>query len=214
MIIRDELRGMMILVPLALAHLVAVASPGPSFLIVAQTSARHSWRMGLHAALGMALGALSWALAALLGLGALFLKFTWLYGVMRLAGGAFLLWVAFQLWRHSADPLELTRRSEGEAPPRRVLLSALRVQLSNPKPAVFYGSIFLALLPPETPLPLKIAALGIITLNEFLWYAFVAVALSRQVVRQAYLRGKIWIDRITAGVLGLLGVHLLAEESS
>ncbi|HYI01542.1 LysE family translocator [Hyalangium sp.] len=204
----------LILVPLALAHLVAVASPGPSFLIVAQTSARHSWRLGVHAAIGMAIGALVWALAALLGLGALFLKFTWLYGVVRLAGGVFLLWVAFQIWRHSGDPLEMAVQSEGETDGRRVLLSALRVQLSNPKPAVFYGSIFVALLPPETPLSVKIAALCIITLNEFLWYSFVAVALSRQLVRQAYLRWKAWIDRITAGVLGFLGIRLIAEGNS
>ena len=52
------------------AHLLAVMSPGPSFLVVARMAAAHSRGAGLFAALGMAVGALTWATLAALGLGA------------------------------------------------------------------------------------------------------------------------------------------------
>ena len=67
------------LLGLAAVHLLAVASPGPSTVLVVQTAAVAGRRGGLVTAFAMMLGALAWAMAALYGLQALFAKFAWLY---------------------------------------------------------------------------------------------------------------------------------------
>ena len=72
---------------LALVHLLAVASPGPSTVLVIQTAAVSGRRAGLLAAFAMMLGALAWAAAALYGLQVLFARFEWLYVGFRIAGG-------------------------------------------------------------------------------------------------------------------------------
>ena len=77
------------LLGLAVVHLLAVASPGPSTVLVVQTAAI-SRRRGLISAFAMMLGALAWASAALFGLQALFAQFAWLYRVFQVAGGLFL----------------------------------------------------------------------------------------------------------------------------
>ena len=76
------------LLGLAVVHLLAVASPGPSTVLVIQTAARRGRRGGLLAAFAMMVGALAWATAALFGLQALFARFDWLYLVFRVAGAA------------------------------------------------------------------------------------------------------------------------------
>src|SRR5690348_13706561 len=93
------------LLGLAAVHLMAAASPGPSFVLVAQTAVGSGRRAGLLAAFAMMLGAVAWAAAALYGLQALFARFAWLYLVMRIGGGLYLLYLAVMLWRHAKEPL-------------------------------------------------------------------------------------------------------------
>ena len=78
------------LMGLAIVHLLAVASPGPSTVLVIQTSAVAGRRGGLLAALAMMAGALLWATAALFGLQALFARFEWLYLAFRIGGAIYL----------------------------------------------------------------------------------------------------------------------------
>src|SRR6266850_1901286 len=93
------------LLGLAVVHLLAVASPGPSTVLIIQTAAGSGRRAGLLAAFAMMLGALAWATMALYGLQALFARFNWLYLAFRIGGAAYLLYLAVMLWRHARDPL-------------------------------------------------------------------------------------------------------------
>src|SRR5215813_12833400 len=92
------------LLGLAVVHLLAVASPGPSTVLVVQTAAV-SRRRGLISAFAMMLGAVAWAAAALFGLQALFAQFAWLHVGFQVAGGLFLIYLAVMIWRHAHDPL-------------------------------------------------------------------------------------------------------------
>jgi len=198
---------------LAIVHLLAVASPGPSTVLVIQTAAGSGRRAALLAAFAMMLGALAWAAAALYGLQALFARFEWLYLAFRIGGGAYLLYLAFVLWRHAGALL-------ADVPPTTVARSngwhgffrALLLQLSNPKIMVFFGSIFLSLLPAQTPAWMDGAALAIVAVNEFTWFALLALVFSGDSARAFYRRTKLWLDRFMGGVLALLGARLLLSD--
>jgi threonine/homoserine/homoserine lactone efflux protein len=73
---------------------------------------------------------------------------------------------------------------------------------------VFFGSIFAVLLPSGAPSWVGYAALAIVFVNEFWWYAFVSVVFSTGAARRFFDRWKIWINRVAGGVLTLLGVRL------
>ncbi len=194
---------------LALVHLLAVASPGPSTVLVIQSAAVGGRRGGLLAALAMALGALAWAMAALFGLQALFAHFDWLYAVFRIAGAVFLFYLAVMLWRHARDPLpEPTPGAAAPVSGGQGFVRALALQLSNPKVMVFFGSIFLSVLPPEMPDWMVAAVLAIVTFNEFTWFALLTLLFSGGPARAFYRRAKFWLDRIMGGALALLGLRL------
>ncbi|CAN5905190.1 LysE family transporter [soil metagenome] len=204
---------------LAIVHLLAVASPGPSTVLVIQTAAVTGRRGGLLAALAMMLGALAWAAAALYGLQALFARFEWLYLAFRLGGALFLLYVAVMLWRHAGDSLpEIATSLDAEATGRmtgwQVFLRALLLQLGNPKIMIFFGSIFLSLLPQDPPAWLEASVLAIVALNEFAWFALLAVVFSGGPARTLYRRAKRSLDRVMGGVLALLGLRLLLNVRS
>jgi len=201
-----------VLLGLAVVHLLAVASPGPSTVLVIQTAAVSGRRAGLLAAFAMMLGALVWAAAALFGLQVLFARFEWLYLAFRIAGALYLLYLAYMLLRHAGTPLPEADPSAVRAGAWQGFLKALLLQLSNPKVMVFMGSIFISLLPAQPPAWMDTTVLAIVALNEFAWFALLALVFSGGAARAFYRRTKLWLDRFMGGVLGLLGARLLVTE--
>ena len=198
---------------LAAVHLLAVASPGPSTMLVIQTSAVAGRRGGSLAALAMMVGALAWAAAALYGLQALFAQFEWLYVAFRIGGALFLLYLAVMIWRHARDPLpEIAVDRTAHMTGWQGFMRALLLQLSNPKIMVFFGSIFLSVLPQNLPSWMDATVLAIVAVNEFCWFALLALLFSGGSARAFYRRAKVWIDRVMGGVLGLLGLRLIFAD--
>jgi threonine/homoserine/homoserine lactone efflux protein len=201
-----------VLLGLAVVHLLAAASPGPSTVLVIQTAAVAGRRGGLLAALAMMAGAVAWAAAALFGLQALFAQFEWLYVAFRIAGGLYLLYLAVMLWRHAPDPLPEIVGGTGHMTGWQGFLRALLLQISNPKIMVFFGSIFLSLLPQNLPVWMDGAVLAVVAVNEFTWFALLALLFSGDAAQAFYRRTKLWLDRLMGGVLGLLGLRVILTD--
>ncbi|MEZ5830291.1 MAG: LysE family transporter [Dongiaceae bacterium] len=204
-------QGLSALAALFAVHLLVVASPGPAFLAVSRTAIGVSRSAGVTAAAAMATGALIWAVATLFGLHVLFAKAPWLYDAMRLGGAAYLIYLGLGMlrcaWR-GGSKTELPPASVG----RRTFLRSLGVQLSNPKAAVFFGSIFVTLLPAAAPLWVKGSALAIMGINEFGFYGLVALVLSAPRPRRIYQSAKRGLDALFGGFLTALGVKLALER--
>ena len=196
------------LATIGFVHLLAVMSPGPSFLIAARTAVADSRADGIKVALGLGAGTIVWSGAALLGLNLLFRQFHWLFIGMKVAGALFLLWIAFQIFRHAADPVEMNEGANNDNG-NNPLLRGFLTQISNPKVVVFFGSIFVAMLPSEVPGWMIATLIVIVTMNEIVWYSLVSLFFGASPVRRFYLIAKRWIDRTTAAFLGLLGLRLL-----
>lgn len=201
-----------VLAGLALVHLLAVASPGPSTVLVIQVAAVSGRRAGLLAAFAMMLGALVWAAAALYGLQILFARFEWLYIAFRIAGAIYLLYLAFMLLRHAGAPLPEADPAAAKTSAWQGFLKALLLQLSNPKVMVFMGSIFISLLPAQPPVWMDATVLAIVAINEFTWFALLALLFSGSTARAFYRRSKVWIDRVMGGALGVLGLKLALDR--
>lgn len=193
--------------------LIGAMSPGPSFVLVSHTAIIRSRKAGLAAALGMGIGGAIFALLALAGLHALLVRVEWAYLLFKLFGGAYLAYLGVRIWRGASLPLppERAGRADQDTAAWKSLAAGLATQLSNPKTALVYGSIFAAFLP-ETPqrwlftaLPLGVFAV------EAGWYALVALVFSAERPRAAYGRAKHVVDRIAGAVLVGLGVRLILD---
>jgi threonine/homoserine/homoserine lactone efflux protein len=187
-----------------------VISPGPSFLMVAQTSVASSRRAGMAAAFGMGAAAALLALIALIGLHAVLSNSAWLTMALQVLGGCYLLYLASKIWQSASTPLALS--GEENTVLRNETRSfglAFVTMLSNPKAAVQYGVIFAALLPREISFSLSACVVALVFLLESGWYVVVAFVLSSHSPKSAYLTHKPTIDRIAAVVMALLGLRLL-----
>lgn len=194
------------LLSIGLIQLLAVISPGPSFLITARTAVAQSRLDGIKVALGLGAGTVIWSSAALLGLNAVFHAVPVLFMGMKVAGALFLLYIAYMIFRHAAEPLKIDATVEALGNP---FVKGFLTQIANPKVAVFFGSIFIAMLPAQVPLWMTVALIAVVSFNEVWWYSAVSLFFGSGPVRSFYLRAKVWIDRVTGLFLGALGLRLL-----
>lgn len=193
---------------------VGVVSPGPSFVMVARMSVAGSRSQGVAAALGMGLGGMVFATMALLGLQGVLVTVPALYVALKVCGGLYLCYLGFLIFRGARQPLALDVTSAGASGQfGRSLWRGLATQLSNPKTSIVYASVFAAFLPHSFSLGFGIAVALALFAVETSWYTLVAVLLSSQGPRKAYLGCKTWIDRAAGLVLFGLGIRLVTADA-
>ncbi len=203
--------GTLALLSILGALLVGAISPGPSFVFVVRTAVAQSRLEGLAAALGMGVGACLFGILAVVGLRTLMTEGGGLFMLLKIAGGLYLIYLAWRIWRGASAPVVVQHQAARQTDAARAFWLALGTQLSNPKIVAVFGAVFAALLPAEPPAWLYFALPPLIFLQETAWYALVALAFSSQRPRTAYLGAKLWIDRGAAAVIGGLGLRLVYE---
>jgi threonine/homoserine/homoserine lactone efflux protein len=191
------------------ALMLGAMSPGPSFVVVARNAIGLSRGDGLATALGMGIGGVIFSGVALLGLYTLLATVEWLYVGLKVAGGIYLVYLASKIWRGASQPLAFEAGQAATGNRRKSFWTGLSTQLSNPKTAVYYGSIFAALLPQHPPVWCYFALPPAIFGIEAGWYTVVALCFSSRRPRDIYLKWKAWIDRVAASAVAALGLRLI-----
>ena len=190
---------------LALAHFLALLSPGPDFFLIIGHAVRHRVRGSLGICLGIALGNALYICLAISGW-----SFTrqWpaLYRVMELAGAAYLAWLGWQLLRAGRGAARLTTGQAAPLTPARQLLTGLGSALLNPKNAVFYLTLMTVIIGQNATLPQQVFAGTWMTLLVFAWDAGLAAAISLPGAQRA-LERRIPLVETLAGIT-LTGIAL------
>ena len=191
---------------------IGVVSPGPSFVMVARIAISTSRAQGLAASVGMGVGGVAFALAALLGLQAILLAVPAVYVALKVLGGLYLCYLGYRIFSGAKESLQIDEAGRSESTPwYGSLWLGFNTQVSNPKTAIVYASVFAAFLPNTFSLSFALALLCAVFVVEAGWYAIVAVVLSSAVPRRAFLSYKSWVDRTAGLVMIGLGLKLIAS---
>src|SRR5260370_41861712 len=130
-----------ILALFAIACLALTAAPGPDMLLIASRSVSQGRASGFATLAGIQAGTYCHALAAAFGLSQLFLAVPLAYDVVRYAGAAYLLYLAWKTFRSTGTVLSPTKGL-----PRHSIATVFRqgllTNLLNPKMALFVLALF------------------------------------------------------------------------
>jgi threonine/homoserine/homoserine lactone efflux protein len=88
----------------ALAHLLAVASPGPDFAIVLRQSLRHGRRTAIWTSVGVGMAITLHVTYSLLGLGLILKSSAVAFDIVKYSGAAYLAWLGWQALRSPSSP--------------------------------------------------------------------------------------------------------------
>jgi threonine/homoserine/homoserine lactone efflux protein len=171
-----------------LTSLIVVLIPGTGAVYTITTGITLKWRSSIAAAIGCTLGILPHILASVLGLSALINMSAQAFSILKLAGSAYLLFLAWNMWRE-AGKLDLTRKN-AETSFSQIILKAIAINLLNPKLTIF----FLAFLPlfvskNSTSPTLEMILLSMvfmgITLIVFALYGILASGISAYLIKSS-----------------------------
>jgi threonine/homoserine/homoserine lactone efflux protein len=192
--------------------LVVVASPGTGVLYTLAAGLSSGRRASVVAAFGCTLGILPHMAAAIVGLAALLYTSTLAFESVKYLGVVYLLYMG---WKTLRERGALHVKETGDRASREVILSAIAVNLLNPKLSIFFFAFlpqFVAAdAPDRVPRMLELSAVFMLmTFVVFAGYGLLAASVRRHVISRPGLLT--WMRRCFAGAFVALGLKLALAE--
>lgn len=183
-------------------------APGPNNLLSMANAKRYGVRTACLAGIGRLVAFVGMIALAATGLATVLYTSEKLFLMIKVAGGLYLLWLAFQLW--VADP----SGSDGEPLGDRSLFSLARQEFllaaGNPKAILIFTAFLPQFVDPSGHIGLQFVVLGALFL-VLEWVAIVGYAYFGKVLRHWFSRPSMRrvFNRICSGLLGSAGAGLL-----
>lgn len=196
-----------ILVTFAIAVVLLALAPGPDNLFVLTQSALNGAKSGLWVVLGLCSGLVVHSVAVALGLAALLKASALAFTMIKFAGVAYLLYLAYHALR---APVQALGETAPKRPPFALYRRGLIMNITNPKVAIFFLAFFPQFTDPSYgPMVLQITLLGSVfvvsTLLVFGSIALLAGGLSDRIARTPKVQ--LWMNRVA----GLVFIGLAAK---
>lgn len=201
------------LLAFAAVALAMVLTPGPNMIYLISRSITQGAGAGLVSLAGVALGFVFYMLCAAFGITALIFAVPYAYDALRLAGAAYLLWLAWQALKPGGrSPFEVRKLPVDS--PRRLFLMGFLTNLLNPKIAMLYLALLPQFIDPAQSVLSQSIVLGAVqiavsvTVNAMIAIAAGSIA-TFLAARPLWLLAQRWL---MGTVLGALAVRMVLEE--
>lgn len=196
-----------------LTSLAVVLIPGTGVIYTITTGLTQKWRAGIAAAIGCTLGIVPHILASILGLSAILNMSAQVFSLLKFAGAAYLLYLAWNMWR-DAGKLEISS-DRSESGMLQIILKAIGINLLNPKLTVFFFTFLpLFISGDSASTTSEMITLSIVfmlmTLVIFILYGLLASAISAWLMRSSKTVRR--FQQASALVLAAFAVKLALSE--
>lgn len=203
----------MISIEFLVTSLVVVLIPGTGVLYTVAAGLFIGKRGSLSAAIGCTFGIIPSLLASVFGLAAIFHTSALVFQAVKYAGVAYLLYLAWVMWR-SSSPLSF-ENSQSTNNLSAIALKGFLINILNPKLSIFFLAFLPQFVSPQAHQPLlNMLALGFVfmsmTLGVFIVYGFMASSFSAFIMRSEKI--SFAIQKVFAGTFAALGVKLAFSE--
>ncbi|MER9339705.1 LysE family transporter [Mesorhizobium sp. M0601] len=180
------------------AYTVIMITPGPIGLATGSLASLHGFGRTIPLVAGI--GAGTAVLAVLVAFGAVHLSGSLSVPAVKIAGAAVLGWMALCIARTAPPAI-------GEAPRQAGLFAGgFLISILSPETATFFAVAFMGLMLPIRTSNEMLMVAAIVAIIDIGWYGFLAVALSRPLVRAAAVRHHRVICRAAGIVLAMLAL--------
>ncbi len=196
-------------ITIAIAHLLAVASPGPDFAVVLKQSVNGGVRTGVWTSAGVGAGIFLHVTYCVLGVALLLSQVDWLFVAVKLAAAAYLAWLGAQAIWHALRSADVAQVGAGaELAPMKAFSIGFLTNGLNPKATLFFLALWTVVISPQTPVAIQ-ALYGVyLALATFAWFAMLSRLLGRQRVRALLLRSGKWFEVGMGAVLLFLAAQI------
>ncbi len=191
------------------AHLVAVASPGPSTMAIMGVAMKQGRAAALTLVLGIMTGSLFWAMLAAAGISTLLAQYEGALTALRIGGGLYLIFLAWKAGRAALRSGEPTMGDDVTTSRRKLYGRGVLLHLTNPKSILGWVAILSLGLRSDAPAAnLPILLIGCATIGAITFSGY-AIVFSTAIMARAYQKARRFIEGTLAVVFGYGGLRLL-----
>jgi threonine efflux protein len=194
------------------AYLVAVASPGPSTMSIMGVAMNHGRGPALALAMGVVTGIVFWAVLAATGISAVLIAYAEAVFVIKLAGGAYLLYLAWNAARSALVADDRRMQAFPKVTGKSLYRRGLLIHLTNPKAILGWIAIMsLGLKANASTNMLPAILIGCVSIGLVVNLGY-AVLFSTATMGTAYRKSRRWIEATLAALFGYAGLRLLLSR--
>jgi homoserine/homoserine lactone efflux protein len=162
----------------ALVALVVTLVPGPAFIVVLTTALRRGFKPGAYATAGIVIGDAVYFFLTAVGLGSLLATSFWTFTIIKWLGIVYLVYLGLRSLFFPSN--SLIAADGGSVSARSSFITALTVQLANPKLLLFLAALLPQFLDPTRPVAPQLAVLGpIFMLSDTIIYLLLSMLAAR-----------------------------------
>ena len=195
---------------IAIAHLFAVASPGPDFAVVTRQCITAGTKAGVWTSLGVAFGILLHVTYCIFGVALLLSQSPILFNLMKYLAGAYLVYLGAQsvkAFLESAATSNVEHMTPEQNMHKAFWLGFLTNGL-NPKATLFFLALFTVVIGEGTPTMIQIFYGLYLAVATFVWFALLSKLFGIEVVRSRLLKMGKWFELGMGVVLILLALQI------
>jgi len=199
----------------AVACVLLVITPGPNLMYLISRTLCQGRTAGIVSLAGTTSGFLFYAVTAAFGLTAVFVAIPVLFDIVRWAGAAYLLWLAWDAVRPQGSGGLFARRDLPPVAPGKLFRTGVLTSILNPKVALFYLALFPQFVDPARGSvlvqSLLLAAIQIaIDATGDLLFVLAAARVARWLAeRPVWVTAQRWV---LGGVFGAIAVKLALDS--
>ncbi len=188
---------------LATICILGAMTPGPSLAIVLKHTISGGRTNGLVASIAHGLGVAFYAVLTVVGMALLIKETPWLFNIIKYAGAAFLLWLAYKALT-SKSSLSDVKQQQITVSLSDSFKEGFLIAFLNPKLAIFFLALFSQFIQTDANLLEKTIMVLTVGGIDTLWYCLIAAVLSQSSILVRLKNNVHIIDKITG--IALLGV--------
>lgn len=197
---------------------VVIVAPGADFALVVRQSVVHGRAAALVTSFGIGASLLFHISYTILGIGLVVSQSLALFALIKWLGVAYLVYLGIRSFFEKPMNLDEAALAADAGKARRVSLPAcfgmgFLTNALNPKPVLFFLSLFSAMVSQETPVPVVfLYGIGMAT-ALVAWFAGVTLFFTNPAVRARFAAGGRWFNRLTGATFVLLGLRLAVQKA-
>ena len=196
---------------IAIAHLFAVASPGPDFAVVTRQCITAGTKAGVWTSLGIGFGILLHVTYCIFGVALLISQSSFLFNAMKYLAGGYLIYLGVQSVRSFLDSATTSciEHVTPEQSIRKALILGFLTNGLNPKATLFFLALFTAVIGEDTPTMVQVLYGLYLAAATFIWFSLLSKLFGTTIFRSRLLKMGKWFELGMGIVLIVLALQIV-----
>jgi len=192
-----------------LVHLLAVASPGPDFIVAVKNSLTYSRKTGVYTAVGFGLGIGVHTLYCMAGIALIISKSILLFNAIKFVGAGYLIYIGYKSLRARSSHLNIEKSvQQSDISAFAAVRIGFLTNVLNPKATLFFLSLFTLVISPATPVGIIVVISLLMVINTMVWFSLVAVFFTNLHVRSRFDSYQSVFNKVFGSLLIGLGIKV------